>query len=186
MRRLYLLVIVLIAANAAMLTADETETAQQGTAPPAAGRVPSGQRPSTPAVDAGDSVIQNLPPRVRGRAVVLEINARIVEQNQVVIWDESHRKTTFPGSPVGIKLVGANVVVIVQFTPYIRQRSQKFLVAQGQIWMETPNQGIRYQTSMQTIPLEFGEPVYFFPLGPARENDSASIEVMLIMHPYEE
>ena len=125
-------------------------------------------------------------PRFRGRTVVLEINARIVEQDQVVTWNESHRKTTIPGRPVGIQIVGANVVVAAQFTPYIRRGAQKFLVAQGQIWMEIPDQGIRYHTSMQTIPLEFGEPIYFFPLGPLNENSSASIEVMLTLHPNEE
>ena len=171
MRRLCIFALMLIAANAAM-PADETDTEAVHL------------ETAVPKID--DSSIQNLLPRFRGRAVVLEINARVVEQNQVVVWDESHRKATFPGRPVGIKLVGANVVVIAQFTPYIRHRTQKFLVAQGQIWMEIPGQGIRYQTSMQTIPLEFGEPVYFFPLGPARENESASIEVMLTMHPYEE
>ena len=125
-------------------------------------------------------------PRVRGRAIVLEINARVVEQDQVVIWNEFHRKTTISGRSVEIKLVGANVVVIAQFTPYIRRSAQTFLVAQGQIWMDIPNQGIRYHTSMQTIPLDFGESIYFFPLGSLQEEDSASIEVMLTLLPYEE
>ena len=130
--------------------------------------------------------IERLPPRIRGRALVLEINTRIVETNQVVTWNESHRLSTVPGRPVGVKLVGANVVVVAQFTPYIRHRAQRFLVAQGQIWMEIPNQGIRYYSSVQTIPLEFGEPVYFFPLGSFLDNNSASIEVMLTVYPYEE
>ena len=126
------------------------------------------------------------PDRFRGRALVLEINTRIVEQNQTVTWNESHRKVTIPGRPVDIRLVGANLVVVVQFTPYIRPRAQRILVAQSQIWMDVPNQGISYYTSMQTIPLEFDEPIYFFPLGSMPESDSASIEVMLTIHPYEE
>ena len=187
MRPLYILAILIIAANTAILPAQETEADQKDTARPSAGRETTGRSttPSIPPVGANDFFSQNLPSRFMGRAVVLEINARIVEQNQEVVWDEAHSKATFPGQPVGIKLVGSNVVVVVQFTPYIR-RSQKYLVAQGQIWMEMPNRGIRYFTSMQTIPLEYGEPVYFFPLGAAGENDSSSIEVMLTMHPYEE
>ena len=132
-----------------------------------------------------DSPAREFSHRFRGRAIVLDIDARIVEQNNTVSWNESHRKTTIPGRPVGIKIVGANVVVAVQFTPYLRRGAQKFLVAQGQIWMDVPEQGIRYQTSMQTIPLEFDDPIYFFPLGPFRE-DTANIEVMLTLHPYEE
>ena len=145
------------------------------------------QQEEEPAVIAEDPPPEGDIPRLRGRAVVLDISARIVEQNQSVSWNESHQKTTIPGHPVGIKLVGTNIVVAAQFTPYIRQRGlQKFLVAQGQIWMEVPDQGIRYHTSMQTIPLEFGEPIYFFPLGSYTEGDAARIEVMITLHPYEE
>ncbi|MCL2193290.1 MAG: hypothetical protein FWB78_07840 [Treponema sp.] len=121
-----------------------------------------------------------------GQAVLLCINARIMERDRVVSWNESHRKVTIPGHPVEVKLVGTNVVVAVQFTPYVRRGgTRKFLVAQGQIWMETPNRGIRYHASMQTIPVRFGEPIYFFPLGPVRE-DTPSIEVVLTMYPHED
>ncbi|MDR2479849.1 MAG: hypothetical protein LBD48_11130 [Treponema sp.] len=125
-------------------------------------------------------------PRFKNQAVVLQISARVVEQNQEVVWHEAHEKVTIPGRPVGLKLVGANVVVAVQFTPYLRRKGKNLLVAQGQIWVNVPNQGISYQTSMQTIPLEFDEPVYFFPLGQHNEGDSAFIEVMLTLHPYNE
>ena len=138
------------------------------------------------------SAMHNIHPHFRGRAVVLEIIASVVEQNQTVIWSETYRKTTIHGRPVEVRLVSANVVVVAQFTPHIR-RSQKYLVAQGQIWIDIPGQGILYHTTMQTIPLEFDEPIYFFPLGqfteqnPASgEQDLASIEVMLTLYPYED
>ncbi|MDR0495703.1 MAG: hypothetical protein LBG95_08790 [Treponema sp.] len=174
MRRWWVLFFfIFMAAHAATLYAEEPEPQQafgQEAPLPVSGAVPP----------------QN-PPRLRGRELVLDINARVVEQNQTVIWAESHKKNTIPGHPVGIKIVGANIVVIAQFTPYIRHRGlQKLLVAQGQIWMEIPGQGIRYQTSMQTMPLEFGEPIYYFPLGPQTDEDSSRIEVMLTLYPYEE
>jgi hypothetical protein len=133
-----------------------------------------------------DAPHEGFSPRYKGRSLVLDINARVIEQNQTVIWNESHRKTTVPGRPVGVKLVGSNIVVVAQFTPYVRRGVQKILVAQGQIWMEIPDQGIRYHTSMQAIPLEFGEPIYFFPLGPQNAEDTACIEVMLTLYPNEE
>jgi hypothetical protein len=123
---------------------------------------------------------------LRRRALVIDIDARVLEQKQVVVWNETHRKLAIPGSPVGVKLVGSNVVVIVQFTPYIRHRGQNVLVAQGQVWIDVPNEGMRYHTSFQTIPLEFDEPVYFFPLGQSRELDDSSIEIMLTVSPYTE
>jgi hypothetical protein len=172
MRRWYLLCCILMALVDAAVPAQETDSKTE-------------PQEETAAV-SDDSPLEGIFPRFRRRALVMDISARIVEQNQTVIWNESHQKTTIPGRPVGIKLVGANLVVVAQFTPYIRRGLQKFLVAQGQIWMEIPNQGMRYHTSMQTIPLEFGEPVYFFPLGPRKDEDAACIEVMLTLHPYED
>jgi hypothetical protein len=134
-----------------------------------------------------DPSMQNLLPRFRGRAVVMDIDARILENGEIT-WNETHQKTTIPGRPVEIKLIGENLVVVMRFT-FIRNNSggQKLLVAQGQVFMADPSQGIRYQTSVQTIPLEFDETIYYFPLGSLKPEDSASsIEVKLTLHPYEE
>ena len=125
-------------------------------------------------------------PHFRGRAIILDIEARVLEQDKEVIWNETHRRLTIPGNPVGIKLVGSNVVVVVQFTPFIRRRGGNVLVAQGQIWIDVPNEGVRHHTSIQTIPLDFDDPIYFFPLGQARQLDGAFIEIMLTMKPYRE
>jgi len=133
------------------------------------------------------SPMQNLLPRFRGRAVVMDIDARILESGEVT-WNETHQKTTIPGRPVEIKLIGENLVVVARFT-FIRSHGggQKLLVAQGQVWMADPSQGIRYQASVQTIPVEFEETVCYFPLGPQKPEESeSSIEVMLTLHPYEE
>jgi len=136
---------------------------------------------------SGESPMQNLLPRFRGRAVVMDIDARILENGEIT-WNETHKKTTIPGRPVEIKLIGDNLVVVARFT-FIRNNSggQKLLVAQGQVWMADPSQGIRYQASVQTIPLEFDETICYFPLGPQKPEDSASsIEVMLTLRPYED
>jgi len=121
---------------------------------------------------------------LRRRALVIDINARVFEDGNTVVWNETHKKTTIPGNPVGIKLVGSNVVVAVQFTPFIR-RHGNVLVAQGQIWIEDPVRGVSYYTSIQTIPMEFNEPIYFFPLGSSQQINS-SIEIMLTVNPFSE
>jgi hypothetical protein len=129
-------------------------------------------------------------PGLRRRALVLNIDARVLDtsisnEEQNIVWNETHRREAIPGSPVGIQLVGSNVVVSVQFTPFVRRRGPSVLVAQGQIWIDDPDRGICYYTSIQTIPMEFGEPIYFFPLGSAQELDS-SIEIILTVNPYSE
>jgi len=120
-------------------------------------------------------------PGLRRRALVLDIDARVLDEKNEVDWSETHHKLTIPGSPVGIKLVGSNVAVAVQFTPFISRRGN-VLVAQGQIWIDDPEKGMCYYTSIQTIPLEFGEPIYFFPLGPSNQLNS-SIEIILTVKP---
>jgi len=129
---------------------------------------------------------EDLLPELKERAIIMDIVARIVEQNQEVVWHEEDSKVTIPGRPVGLKLVGANIVVAVQFT-YFRRDNANFLVAQGQIWIDIPEQGLSYHTTLQTTPLEFGEEISFFPLGQERAGeDDARIEIQLVLHPYSE
>ncbi|MDR0567609.1 MAG: hypothetical protein LBG87_00175 [Spirochaetaceae bacterium] len=141
------------------------------------------------AVGAGaqEFSLEELLPGLKERAVVLDIVARVVEKNQEEVWNSANSKITIPGRPVGLKLVGANIVIAVQFTPYLRENGVNMLVAQGQIWIDVPNEGIRYQTTLQTIPLEFGELIYFFPLGSVsaeKAGGEARIEIQIQMHPY--
>jgi nucleoid-associated protein YgaU len=144
------------------------------------------------AVSAQDRGWADMLPGLKERAVVLNIVARVMERDEEEVWNSQNSKITIPGQPVGIKLVGANVVVAVQFTPYLRPNGPNVLVAQGQIWVEIPGQGIHYQTTMQTIPLEFGERIFFFPLGSVNARSGAAgeagenpyIEIQLELRPY--
>ena len=121
-------------------------------------------------------------PGLRERAVVMRIISRIVEQDQQVAWNSENTRVTLPGRPVGLRMVGSNLIVAVQFTPFLRPNGQHILVAQGQIWINDPDEGIRYHVTMQTIPLYFTEQVYFFPLGSM--SDDAHIEIQLVLEPY--
>ena len=125
-------------------------------------------------------------PGLRERAVLMHIVSRVVEQNQTVVWDSSSTKMTLPGQPVALQLVGSNIIVVVQFTPFLRPNNQHVLVAHGQIWINLPNEGISFHTTMQTIPLEFRETIYFFPLGSVRSSDESNIEIQLMVEPYSE
>jgi hypothetical protein len=124
-------------------------------------------------------------PGLRERAVVLQIRTRINENSQEV-WNAYNSKVTIPGRPVGIKLVGENIVVSIQFTPYQQEKGKTMLVVQGQIWVNLPDKGMSYKTTMQSLFMEFGEPVYFFPLGSTNSADSPRIELQLALYRYGE
>jgi hypothetical protein len=123
-------------------------------------------------------------PGLRERALIMHVISRIVEQDQEIVWNSENTNITMPGRPVGLKLVGAELVVAVQFTPFLRPNGQHTLVAQSQVWVNVPGEGMSFQTAMQTIPLEFGELVYFFPLGSMRSQETAHIEIQLVLEPY--
>ncbi|MDR1400427.1 MAG: hypothetical protein LBJ41_10930 [Treponema sp.] len=139
---------------------------------------------ATPNLAAQELSLEELLPTFREQAIVIDMVARVVENDRKEIWNSASSKVTIPGRSVGLQLVGTNIVVIVQFTPYLKPDGNNVLVAQGQIWIDVPNLGITYQTTMQTIPLEFGEQVYFFPLGTVVSGDEAHIEIQLALRPY--
>jgi hypothetical protein len=139
---------------------------------------------SIPLISQENSLGEVEVPGIWEKAVVMHIVSRIVEQNQQVVWDMENTRITMPGRPVGLRLLGSDLVVVVQFTPFLRSDGRHILVAQGQIWINIPDEGISYHTTMQTIPLEFQEQVYFFPLGSIRADDEAHIEIQLVLEPY--
>lgn len=83
-------------------------------------------------------------------------------------------------------MMGTNVVMALQFTFFFRPGFTSVLVAQGQIWVDVPDEGIRYQTTLQTIPIEIGEPIFFFPLGSPNSPEETRIELELEIRPYGE
>ena len=127
---------------------------------------------------AGSGMEQRGPAR---RALEINISARALDDGHSIIWEQNEKRITIPGSPVSIKLVGSNLVVAAQFTPFIR-RQGNVLVAQGQIWIANPDSGVSYYTSIQTIPMDYSEPIYFFPLG----TSDSSIEIIITVNPFAE
>jgi hypothetical protein len=113
-------------------------------------------------------------PRIfQDRAVVFDIITRITEEDGSEVWNQVDSKVTIPGRPVGIKLVGKNLVISTRLTPYFNKQNSGIVVAQAQIWIDVPGQGIHYQTTVQTVPLSFGDEVSFFPLGSRRAKTGA-------------
>ena len=123
-------------------------------------------------------------PALRDKAMVLQITTKVAENSQEV-WNAYNSKVTIPGRPVGIKLVGENLIIAVQFIPYLR-RGKYALVAQSQIWINIPNKGMSYKTNTHSIPIDLGEPILYFPLGSESASDTPRIELLLTMYRYGE
>ena len=127
---------------------------------------------------------QELPPALRDSAMVLLINTKVAENNKEV-WNAQNSRITIPGRPVNIKLVGENLVIEIYLTPRFQQ-GKYTLFAQCQVWINIPNRGVIYKTSSDSSPINFGEPILYFPLGSAPGPDTPLIELNLTVYRYED
>jgi hypothetical protein len=123
------------------------------------------------------------PPDLKGQTLVLNITTRVGENRQEE-WNVVNSKETIPGKPVSLRLLGENILISVQLTPIVRENGKNILIVQGQIWVNVPGQGVRYKGTIQPIFFDFGEPVYFFPLGTTARADNPYIELQIELQRY--
>ena len=98
-------------------------------------------------------------------ALHVSIDARVVENGERTVWNMKLTRVTISGRSVQVRLDGENIVVRAQFTPY-RNNESLLLVAQGQTWLRVADSDeLRYETAFETVPIELGETVVFYPLG---------------------
>jgi hypothetical protein len=121
-------------------------------------------------------------------ALQLQITAKVLPPDQQPVWNSQSKKVTIPGRSVAVRLVGENIRIDVVFTPYEEEGGTLLLVAQGQVWFtEAPDSKTTYLTTIQSIPVSWGEKVLFFPLGFSRELAEAStfnIQLEVEIYPY--
>jgi hypothetical protein len=85
---------------------------------------------------------------------------------KAVAWQNQSVKYTLPGRPVPFKFIGSNVVIVVQITPFAQEDDKGLtLVAHGQVWVQGSGGGLSYRTAIDTLSVDYGETVLFYPLG---------------------
>jgi len=123
-------------------------------------------------------------------ALQLQITAKVLPPDQQPVWNSQSKKLTIPGRSVAVRLVGDNIRIDVVFTPYQEENGNLLLVAQGQVWFsEAPDAKTTYLTTIQSIPVSWGEKVLFFPLGYSSELPQAStfnIQLEVEIYPYKD
>ena len=107
----------------------------------------------------------DVPEALKGKALTVSINAYVLQDGSTVAWQQQGLRYTVPGTPVAFRLVGSNVVIAIQVTPYENEKGGAILVTQGQIWVKGENGELSYRTTLESVLVRFGEKVLFFPLG---------------------
>ncbi len=108
----------------------------------------------------------------------MNIRARIVDPTSTEeSWAMDVTRVTISGRSVRVRMEGANITVIADFTPYWEDNDELLLVAQGQTWIFDPsgNQEARHRTSFTTMPMRLGEPLIFLPLGSSMDEEQIGL-----------
>jgi hypothetical protein len=131
-----------------------------------------------------DDIPKDLLDLFKDRALAIGIVARVVGGDDQDAWNTNSLKVTIPGRPVSIRIMSSNVIVIGKFTPYEEGENSLMLVAQGQIWVSGEDSQFQYYTTVKTLPVKFGEKIFFFPLGVDSQKTAPQIEVEITIVPY--
>ena len=111
---------------------------------------------------------------IEGKKLSVNLNTRILGTENETVWHMESSKLTISGEAVSVKLKGENLVVIANITPYLNTDNTIFLVAKGEIFLadREDSEEVKYYTTLQSLPIENGEKVVFFPLGMAYDSNS--------------
>ncbi|GMO22390.1 MAG: hypothetical protein Ta2B_01290 [Termitinemataceae bacterium] len=105
-------------------------------------------------------------------AIRIHIVTRVLNSSDEELSFHECDQITISGKPVGMKIMGDNIALSLMFTAYSRPKGKGILAAQSQVWMQTRDNGLQYKSTLQTVDLEMGKKILFFPLGQGSPNDS--------------
>ena len=147
-----------------------------------------------PALNASAVELEDILQALLGQALTVTITARLTQDGEETVQSYQLTRITISGRAVRLRLEGGNLTIIAEFTPYEGEDKSILLVAEGQMWLRSPErEEVQYRTSFGSVPLEFGESALFYPLGRSAigmdvENDRSgrlNIELEVQIEPYQ-
>lgn len=124
---------------------------------------------SAPAQEAASTDPAEALQQLLSTAMTVSINARIVppdSEDDTPMWNAESTKLTIPGRSIRVRLEGDNVRIYLICTPYVQEDGEVLLLAQGQVWFSAPTDNeSKYSGYYQAIPITYGTPIFFYPLG---------------------
>ncbi len=89
----------------------------------------------------------------------------LAEPTAGIAWTETLARNIPVAAPLDLRLMGKNLIVIVQLLPIAFRDPIVDLFVHGQIWLTTQDNSISYKTTMQSMSIPLGSRIYFYPLG---------------------
>jgi hypothetical protein len=125
-----------------------------------------------------------IPEGLRDKALSVSICAYVAPVGQTPAWYSESARNTMPGVPVSVKLVGENLAILIQVTPYDEvQRGELVIVTQGQVWVKRSTGELSYHSTLDSATVGYGEKVLFFPLGRSSQG-SAPMRIEIVINHY--
>ncbi len=87
------------------------------------------------------------------------------DSSKDIAWGETLARSLPFAAPLDVRLVGKNVVALVQIVPIELRASVVDLIVQGQVWVKMPDNSLSFKTTVQSLSLPLGSKLYFYPLG---------------------
>jgi len=121
-------------------------------------------------LNAGDGLEDALG-YLSGNELVVSLATRIVESENQTVWHMENTNLTVSGQSVNLKMSGENLVIFAQITPYIQTDQTLLLIAKGEVFVSSAEEGTKYYSTLKSLPVSLGEKVLFFPLGMAVDSN---------------
>ena len=134
-------------------------------------------------IDPLDEIMDYL----RDKSFTVRIAIRLLDGDELIVWNVEHTEVTVAGRALNVRLVGDDIVIDAFIAPFGSVETNFMLVAYGQLWVTNgPEEGVRYESFMKSLPVESGERVIFFPLGVAVDSETniftIELEIQLLPH----
>ncbi len=141
----------------------------------------------TAAAASGDD-LEDILKYLSGKVMSVQIKLRLLDKDKEITWDAESTHITVVGRAINIRLVGPSIVIDSYITPFGDIEENLVLVANGEIWFASEDEGTRYETFIKSLPVKPGESIIFFPLGVAVDSDTNiyTIQLEINLLPYEE
>ena len=104
------------------------------------------------------------------------------QKPETISWTEALVRELPYAAPLDLRLVGKNVVALIQIVPMEAKGKAVDLLVQGQIWVQKADGSLAFNTSFQTMSLALGSRLFFYPLGVDPKN-GAPIAVEIRVDP---
>lgn len=82
-----------------------------------------------------------------------------------ISWSETLARSLPFSAPLDVRLVGKNVVALVQIVPIALRAAIIDLMVQGMVWVKMPDDSLSFKTTVQSLSLPLGARLFYYPLG---------------------